>query len=249
MGVESLTGAPLLGTNVTGFGTINEMIQRAVLLAVGREAVVLDLDGTTVVAERVAMRSRLLELGSGQTLGANETIELPASTGLDHSATKLYVVQDATSTSAFDALVKVTGGSDSLTLVRGAWTAVWADGSEISALRVAEPFRWYVSGAIGASSTLVEIPIERDWLLPDGLPASQGTASTAPTGGSGVAFDLKKNGAAAFGTMTFANTVAVATFAMSGDEAFAPGDILSVVAPGTVDAIAGVGFSLHGLGL
>ena len=71
-----------------------------------------------------------------------------------------------------------------------------------------------------------------------------GEAATATT-----AFTLKKNGVD-FGTMQFAASANLATFTGTSDTDFAPGDVLTVIAPNPADStLADIGFSLAGLRL
>jgi hypothetical protein len=243
------TGIPLQPSTIPGFVTANAIARSVEGIALGRAEVVLDLDGTTVVSATTAQGNRLLNLGSGQTLTADETVELPAgSTSTGINAQRIYWVRDATTTSAYHISVKVTGGSTTAVLPRREWVPLWTTGTEVEVARTAHPFRWFVGGAIGTTATLCEIPLDRDVVFPAGLADSAGYAGTAPSGGA-VAFDLKKNGAAAFGTMNFADGVQTATFSAASDTSFAAGDRLAVVSPGSVFSISDVGFTLRGLAL
>ena len=68
---------------------------------------------------------------------------------------------------------------------------------------------------------------------PPDLTGSQGYAGTAPTAQADL--DILKNGAS-IGTITFAAAASTATFAFASEVAFAAGDRLTVLAPGSQDA-------------
>ena len=68
---------------------------------------------------------------------------------------------------------------------------------------------------------------------PADLSGSPGYARTAPTAQADL--DLRKNGAS-IGTVTFAVAASTATFAFTSKVAFAAGDRLTVLAPGSQDA-------------
>jgi len=100
------------------------------------------------------------------------------------------------------------------------------------------------SGVPTASFVLIRYPFPRSVIFPSGLTNSRGVAGIAATAQSD--FDLRKN-AASVGTMRFAAGATTATFLMASQTTFAPGDVLTVVAPGTPDAtLANIGFSLAG---
>jgi hypothetical protein len=72
---------------------------------------------------------------------------------------------------------------------------------------------------------------------------SQGVCVTGPS--AQTDFDIQKNGTS-FGTMRFAASGTVASFISASGATFAAGDILTVVAPATLNSLADLGFSLAG---
>ena len=91
----------------------------------------------------------------------------------------------------------------------------------------------YFPGQLGAGVTLLQLVAPRAFTLPAGLTGSQGYAGTAPTAQADL--EIRKNGAS-IGTITFAASASTATFTFSSKVAFAAGDRLTVIAPGTQDA-------------
>jgi hypothetical protein len=73
----------------------------------------------------------------------------------------------------------------------------------------------------------------RDYALPANLTGSKASCSTAPT--AQTVFSLKKNGTQ-IGTITFAASATTGTFSMASQVAFAPADVLTVVAPSPADS-------------
>jgi hypothetical protein len=101
-----------------------------------------------------------------------------------------------------------------------------------------------LNGVPTASQVLMRYPFPRTVVFPAGLTGSRGVAAVAAT--AQTDFDIKK-GAASVGTMRFAASGTVATFIMATETTFSPGDVLTVVAPGSADAtLASVGFALVG---
>ena len=101
------------------------------------------------------------------------------------------------------------------------------------------------NGSPASSEVLLRLPMVRDVNFADDLAGSQAKAGTAAD--AEAEFSIKIDGVE-FGTMTFAISGTTATFATaSGDQTFAAGEVLTVVAPGSQDAaLAGVSFLLKG---
>ena len=91
----------------------------------------------------------------------------------------------------------------------------------------------YFPGQPEAGATLLQLVASRAFTLPADLTDSQGYAGTAPTAQADL--DIRKNGAS-IGTITFAAASSTATFAFASEVAFAAGDRLTVLAPGSQDA-------------
>jgi hypothetical protein len=80
-------------------------------------------------------------------------------------------------------------------------------------------------------------------VIPAALDGSGGYAGTASTGSA--AFSLAKNGAAAFGTVTFGAGVSAPVFASASGATFVHGDRLTITCPTPQDAtLADVGFTI-----
>ena len=91
----------------------------------------------------------------------------------------------------------------------------------------------YFPGQPEAGATLLQLVASRAFTLPADLTGSQGYAGTAPTAQADL--DIQKNGAS-IGTITFAAAASTATFSFASEVAFAAGDRLTVLAPGSQDA-------------
>ena len=91
----------------------------------------------------------------------------------------------------------------------------------------------YFPGQPDAGAIMLQLVASRAFTLPVDLTDSQGYAGTAPTAQADL--DIRKNGAS-IGTITFAAAASTATFAFASEVAFAAGDRLTVLAPGTQDA-------------
>jgi hypothetical protein len=103
----------------------------------------------------------------------------------------------------------------------------------------------YFPGQPGAGVTLLQLIAPRAFTLPAGLTGCQGYAGTAPTAQADL--DIRKNGAS-LGTITFAAAASTATFAFTGEVAFAAGNRLTVIAPGTQDAsLADISITFKGM--
>jgi hypothetical protein len=91
----------------------------------------------------------------------------------------------------------------------------------------------YFPGQPEAGATLLQFVASRAFTLPADLTDSQGYAGAAPTAQADL--DLQKNGAS-IGTISFAAAASTATFTFASEVAFAAGDRLTVLAPGSQDA-------------
>jgi non-canonical (house-cleaning) NTP pyrophosphatase len=101
-----------------------------------------------------------------------------------------------------------------------------------------------LSGKPTASAQVMTFATPRAFNLPAGLTNSVAKASSAATASS--VFSIRKNGTQV-GTATFAASGTVATFSMASLTSFAIGDILSIIAPASVDAtLANLSITLVG---
>lgn len=101
----------------------------------------------------------------------------------------------------------------------------------------------FVPGVPSASDLVFRYKIAFGFTIEATAPDSLAEAEVASTGT--VSFDLQKNGVS-FGTVAFA-TSDTGAYTVSFDAVFAPGDVLSVVAPATPDAtLADIGLTLVG---
>ena len=91
----------------------------------------------------------------------------------------------------------------------------------------------YFPGQPEAGAVLLQLVASRPFTLPADLTDSQGYAGTAPTAQADL--DVRKN-SASIGTITFAAAASTATFTFASEVAFAAGDRLTLLAPGSQDA-------------
>jgi hypothetical protein len=102
----------------------------------------------------------------------------------------------------------------------------------------------YISGKPTNGQEVLRFIATRAFTLPASLTGSNAGARVASTGS--VAFSLKKNGGADFGTITF-NVSAAGTFAAASSTSFAEDDVLTVIAPATADStLEDIGIALKG---
>ena len=102
----------------------------------------------------------------------------------------------------------------------------------------------FVNGRPAASQVLQRYVFAQAVTFAAGLPGSQGTAGVAAT--AAATCDIQKNGASV-GAMLFAGSSATAGFAMAAATSFAPGDVLTLVAPASPDAtLANLAWTLVG---
>jgi hypothetical protein len=111
----------------------------------------------------------------------------------------------------------------------------------------AQPFdiTAFYPGVPTASAIVTRVPVARAVTFPASLTGSVGKASVAAT--AQTDFDVQKNGTSV-GTIRFAAAATSATFIAASAVTLAAGDVISIVAPGTVDAtLANVGIVLAGV--
>lgn len=107
-----------------------------------------------------------------------------------------------------------------------------------------------MAGRPGGGEVLARIPMVRQVTFPAGMSGSRALAAVAST--AGAEFSLRKSTTAGstgtqFGTVNFSAGLANASFSVTIDTVFAPGEILIVMAPGSQDAtLSDVAFSLVG---
>lgn len=102
---------------------------------------------------------------------------------------------------------------------------------------------FFVAGLMTASELVGMLVATRDFTIPVSATGSRAKSNAASTGD--VSLTLKKNGSS-FGTVRF-NISATGSFTVASATAFAPGDILTLEAPGSADAtLAGVAINLMG---
>jgi hypothetical protein len=94
----------------------------------------------------------------------------------------------------------------------------------------------FYAGLPGNAQLLSRVTFTRAVTFAAGLTTSQGSSGEAATSSAIVTFN--KNGTS-FGTCTFAASANTCTFASPSGASFAPGDVLTVLGPGTADATLG----------
>ncbi len=103
------------------------------------------------------------------------------------------------------------------------------------------------SGVVGkptTAMTLMRVKLTRAITIPANFTGSQSVAGVAAAAQS--VFSIKKNGSQ-IATMTFAASGTVATFSTQAAVSFAAGDVLDVLAPGTVDTnLSDIYFTIAG---
>ena len=182
--------------------------------------------------------------GTAAVLIANGTLTLAASSTNYVEATSAGVVSSNTSafTSGRIRIAKVVTGASSATSYEDHRTL----GAASSGGGGSQPYDvgGTYPGVPAASVVLIRYPFPRAVTFPTGLTDSKGVAAVAAT--AQTDFDIKKNGTSA-GTMRFAAAATTATFIAASPIAFAAGDVLTVVSPGSPDAtLADVGYALAG---
>jgi hypothetical protein len=200
--------------------------------------------GTITLDPAAALACKMLRLTG--TLAAGAEVVVP-------SNRKPYFAHNATA-GGFAVTIKTAAGAG-IAVESGLHdtAVVYCDGTDVIALSLGNaggddigPYDVgvYFPGKPGAGVTLLQLVAPRAFTLPAGLTGSQGYAGTAPTAQADL--DIRKNGAS-IGTITFAAAASTATFAFTGDVAFAAGDRLTVIAPGTQDAsLANISITFKG---
>jgi hypothetical protein len=200
--------------------------------------------GTTTVDPAAALSCKMLRLTG--TLAADAEVVVP-------NNRKPYLVHNATA-GGFAVAVKTAAGTG--VAVNGSLhdtALVYCDGTDVVAISIGNaggddigPYDVgvYFPGKPGAGATLLQLVTPRAFTLPAGLTGSQGYAGTAPTAQADL--DIRKD-AASIGTITFAAAASTASFVFASEVAFAAGDRLVVIAPGTQDAsLADVSITFKG---
>jgi len=203
----------------------------------------------------VPTNKKLYVVLNATTGGFAITVKTPSGTGIAVLATASYVVLYCDGTN----VVAITTGSvpaastfTSLTDVPASYSGAGGEAVEVNAGATglqfsAKPFDVpiFVGGTYTNSQVLYAVPLGRSVTFKAGLASSSALLGTAATGST--VFSLKKNGTQ-FGTVTFAASGTVGTFAAASDTTFSSGDILSIVAPASADATAAsLGMTLVGI--
>jgi len=124
------------------------------------------------------------------------------------------------------------------------YTVLYCDGTNVDVVSD-RPFdiSLYAPGVPTAGQTLLRFNFTRYVLFPNGLTSSQGSVDVAAT--SPVTATIKKNGSS-IGTVNI--TSSTVTFTFSNSVLFAPGDVMTIIAPNPADAtLAGLAVTLLGL--
>jgi hypothetical protein len=189
--------------------------------------------GTITVDPAAALACKMLRLTG--TLAADAEAVVPDNR-------KPYFVHNATA-GGFTVTVRTAAGAGvAVDSSLHDSAVVYCDGADVVAISVGNaggddigPYDIgvYFPGQPAAGATLLQLVAPRAFTLPAGLTGSQGYAGTAPAAQADL--DIRKNGAS-IGTVTFAAAASTASFSFASEVAFAAGDRLTIIAPGTQDA-------------
>jgi hypothetical protein len=224
--------------------TANEAFDALDQAIAGLLEIDVSVGGTITVDPAAALQCKMLRLTG--TLAADADVVVPENR-------KPYLVHNATA-GGFAVTIRTAAGTGVAVDSSLHDTAiVYCDGTDVIAISIGNaggddigPYDIgvYFPGQPGAGVTLLQLVAPRPFTLPAGLTGSQGYAGTAPTAQADL--DIRKNGAS-IGTITFAASGNTATFAFASEVAFAAGDRLTVIAPGTQDAsLANISITFKG---
>ena len=145
--------------------------------------------------------------------------------------------------------VQAAGQGSPPVIPAGAIALARCNGTAVSLLQlfgvpVSRDLPFYSAGAPAASAVVGAEVFTTTFTLPAALAGSQAAALVAA--GADAMFTLAKNGTS-FGSITF-HTTGTPTLAAASATSFAPGDVLTITAPGTADAdLAGILVTLRGV--
>lgn len=178
-----------------------------------------------VYAVSLAQSRRSWLIAAAGTLSAALALEWPA-------RKRLFWFHNAI-TNGYDLTVRCAG-HPGIVVRNGTTEILYCDGSDVGFAEPLKPydFQMFYGGVPQAGEVVFRHRLARVVVLPAGLPGSQGSAGTAPTGT--VALDLRKNGVS-IGTVTFAAGQADPAFTLALDQILLPADILTLHMPGAVD--------------
>jgi len=119
-----------------------------------------------------------------------------------------------------------------------------ADGTDCHTVGGGFEVAFFAPGAPLASQLLGGLVFSRRVVFPAAFNGSRGAAGTAAT--ASASFTINRNGSS-IGSIVFAASATVASFAAAGETTCNPGDILSLTAPSPADAaLANLYFNLRG---
>lgn len=182
----------------------------------------------------------IIDVDSSDPADADITITCPA------EKRGIFIVKNS---SEYAATITIPEQSLSAPVVEsGSMTLLSCDGSNIESQSTSgeNPFDVGSSfaGVPEASEIILEFIFTRAVTFPSGLTGSQGSAGTAAT--AEAIFDIIKD-ETSVGSMTFAASGTVPTFAMTTATVFAAGEVLQIIGPSTADAtLADIVFTLAG---
>lgn len=115
---------------------------------------------------------------------------------------------------------------------------------QVTGLKIEQIEDWQ-AGKPGAGAVIKRMVAARNFSIPSGVTNAKAKAGTAAT--ATATFNLQKNGVT-FGTMVFAASGTVPTWSAATATSFTPGDVFSIVAPGSQDAtLADIAYYIPGV--
>lgn len=212
--------------------TINEALD-ALDNAANREVGITYADADVTLTSDQARRNAVVRCTGSMT--ANRRLTLPAGRRL------LCVVNRTTGGHSVE--VGYAAGQRAWVPPQG---SVWVqgDGTDVFPIGAAFELGFFVAGDPADDELVGAYVFSRRVVLTAGLPGARAHAEVAAT--AAITFALQRNGVGV-GTVSFAASASVGTFALSSDAVFEPGDRLLLRAPSPPDAtLADISITLRG---
>lgn len=216
--------------------TINGAINRLDQSVHGLFAKALTTDDYTLTAEEAETAGYLRVSGA---FDDDRTLTLPDNNDDGGAPRPKHFIVEHAGSGGFT-LTFTTASGSGVVVNQGSVQACYCDGVNVvtvgpanSAGGLPYDFAGFFFGLPGAGITMFSYAVARSCTLPVGLTGSVYTSGVAAT--ASTTFPIKKNGSNV-GSLNFAIGATTATFTMASATSLAPGDLLTVVAPGSPDA-------------